>query len=416
MIRIFDGDSWREILEPLRTAKLRTAATALSVAWGIFMLVILLGAGNGFQNGAEYAFRDNAVNTIMMRPLQTTKAHAGYGPGRAIKFNNEDYDALRGVTPEVEHATGRYYFWNEFTVAYGSKTSSFDVRGVHPDHLHLERTLMTSGRYINETDLAERRKVAVVGLGVVERLFDKRDSPPPVGQWLSIRGVSYRIVGVFEDEGDDDERTMIYVPVTTAQTVYGEPSRLHQIRFSLTAEAAPDSQAIAARTRRLLAARHHIAPDDKRALQIWDGAEDYQKVSSIFSSLRFFVWIVGIGTILAGIIGVSNIMLISVRERTQELGLRKALGATPSSIVRQIVLESLIITAASGYAGLISGLGLLELVARYVPPNDTFRNPEADLGVVISATLVIIACGVLAGYFPARMAARINPVEALRAD
>jgi putative ABC transport system permease protein len=410
---MFDVDQWREILDTLRMSKLRTAATALSVAWGIFMLVILLGAGRGIEKGVDHNFRDDAVNSIWIYEGVTSKPFAGYGLGRSIKLDTGDYEALLANIDEVEHSTGRFYLTGEFTVRHEDKVSSFEVRACHPGHRHIENTSITRGRFINEVDVSERRKVTVIGPEVVELLFGKRD---PLGEWIEVSGTPYRVVGIFFDDGDDREQRKIYIPITTAQTAYGGGERLHQIMFTIGEADAEESRAIAASVQRILAARHHFAEDDKRAVRVRNNVEEYERIASLFTSIRIFIWIVGIGTILAGIVGVSNIMLIAVRERTREIGIRKALGATPSTIVRQIVVESLVITGVSGYLGLSAGLGALELIDRFVPPSDFFRHPEANFAVVVGATVLLIVSGVLAGYFPARLAARINPVEALRAE
>lgn len=410
---LVDLDVWREIVEPLRASKLRTAATALSVAWGIFMLVILLAAGRGIENGARYEFRDDAVNSVWVYGGRTTKAHGGYAPGRDIRFRNADLDAVIAATPEVDHATGRFYLTGEFTVRHERNVSSFQVRACHPGHQFLENTEITAGRFINDADVHDRRKVAVIGPRVVELLFKRK---APLGEWISVSGTPYRVVGVFDDDGGEREQAILYVPISTAQTAYGGGDTLHQIMFTVGDASAREVKRIATETTDLLARRHHFDADDEQAVHVRHFAENFEKLMSVFANLRVFIWIVGIGTILAGVVGVSNIMLISVRERTREIGLRKALGAEPGAIIRQIVFESLIITSVSGYAGLIAGLGLVEFINRSLPPVGMFRNPDADIAVVLGATAVIVVCGVVAGYVPARIAARINPVEALRSE
>ncbi|MEM1034255.1 MAG: ABC transporter permease [Myxococcota bacterium] len=410
---MLDVDRWREITDSLRTAKLRTFATALSVAWGIFMLVILLGAGRGIQNGVAHNFRDDATNSLWLYGGSTSRPFRGYGVGRAIQLDDGDYEAVRKSIERVEYATGRFYLRGEFTVRVGRRTSSFDVRAVHPGHQYLERTIITDGRFINDTDLDARRKVAVIGPEVVTQLFGRRD---PLGRYLDIGGTTYRVVGVFTDDGWQSELSKIYIPITTAQTVYGGGNRIDQIMFTIADATGASSRQTEGQLRQLMSARKDFHPDDEKAIRIRNNVEEAQKITGLFDDIDLFVWIVGIGTILAGMVGVSNIMLISVRERTKEIGLRKALGATPRTIVSQIVVESLLITSGSGYLGMVSGLGLIEVIARYAPENDYFRDPSANLSVVVGATVILVVCGVLAGYFPARLAARIQPVEALRAD
>jgi putative ABC transport system permease protein len=382
---MFDLDQWREIFETLR----------------------------GIENGVEHNFRDDAVNSIWIYQGVTSKPHAGYGIGRPVKFDNSDYDTLLSTIEEIDNATGRFYLKGEFTVRYGREVSSFEVRACHPGHRYIENTIITAGRFINDADLRDRRKVTVIGPQVVKQLFGRRD---PLGKWIEVSGTPYRVVGTFDDEGWESEKSKIYVPITTAQTAYGGGDSVHQIMFTVGDASPEDAARIADETVALFAGRHHFALDDKRAVRVRNNVESFAKITSLFTSIRLFIWIVGIGTILAGIIGVSNIMLIAVRERTKEIGIRKALGATPRTIVRQIVVESLVITASSGYVGLLAGLGAVELANKYVPPSDYFMNPEANMTVVVSATVLLVMSGLLAAYFPARLAARINPVEALRAE
>ncbi|MBL8743920.1 MAG: ABC transporter permease [Myxococcales bacterium] len=407
-------DRLRELYETLRTAKLRTAVTALSVAWGIFMLVVLLGAGAGIQNGAEHEFRDDATNAIWVFRGTTSLPFEGHKVGRQVRLTDEDYDAVLRNIDGVTHITGRFYLSGQFTVSYGKVVTAFDVRSVHPGHMYLENTQITEGRYINDLDVAERRKVVVIGPVAVDRLFK---GASPIGEWISVKGVMYRVVGVFKDDGGESEESTIYIPISTAQTAYGGASQIHQLMFTIDeSSTVEESVAIAEETKRLVAGRHHFSPKDKRAVRVRNTIEDFQRVLLLFERIRVFIWIVGVGTIVAGIVGVSNIMLISVRERTKEIGIRKALGATPWAIISQVLLESLIVTGVSGYTGLLAGVGLLELVRKHVPPTDFFRNPEVDLGVAGGALLLLVFSGLLAGYFPARLAAKVNPIVALRAE
>jgi putative ABC transport system permease protein len=411
---MLDVDRWQEIGQVLRRSKLRTALTAFSVAWGIFMLVILLGAGAGLQHGAEYGFRDDATNSIWVYPGRTSVPHEGHAVGRPVRFTNDDHDAVKGAVEGVEHITSRFYLEGQFVVSRGERHASFDVRSCHPDHQYLENTIIVAGRFLNDLDVRERRKVAVLGPTVVAALFAAHEDP--LGQWIDVRGIPYRVVGVFEDTGGEGELRKIYVPISTAQMAYNGQNRVHQIMFTLGDADVERSRAIADEVRGLLARRHDFAPADKAAVRLSNNLEQFQRFLDLFTWIRVFTWVIGIGTILAGIVGVSNIMLIAVQERTREIGVRKALGATPAAIVGLIVQEALVITAASGYVGMLAGIGALELAARFVPDSEFMRDPEVDLGVVLGATLVLVASGLLAGYFPARRAARISPVEALRAE
>jgi len=406
------ADALQEIFATLSRNRLRTALTALSVAWGMLMLVVLLGAGRGLEKGAAYEFRDDAVNSLWLYSGKTSRPFAGRGPGRDVKLTNDDYQALARNFPSIDHISGRFYLYGEFTVSYGGKHGAFDIRGIHPGHQYLEKTIIRDGRFLNDADIEQRRKVCVIGSKVASFLFGDK---PALGEYLNIRGLSYQVVGVFEDVGGEAELKKIYVPITTAQLLYSQPGRVHQIMFTIGDSNLADSQRLAERVSRFVAARHGISPDDRQALRVQNNIEQFERVNSVFVWLKGFVWIVGIGTLLAGVVGVSNIMLISVKERTREIGIRKALGATPWSIISLVVGEAVIVTSVAGYVGMLFGIGLVELAARYLKDVPYLREPDVDLSVALLASALLVFCGALAGFFPARHAAQISPTEALRA-
>ncbi len=408
---MFDADTWHEILDTIRANKLRSFLTGFSVAWGIFMLIILLGSGEGLSHGIEYQFRDDAINSIWVFPGQTSVATKGLQPGRRVQLTNDDFSEIRNGINGVEHITSRFYIGGTLKVRYRDRTSSFDVRCTHPDHLYLEKTIMTEGRFINELDLKEFRKVTVLGVRVVDAMFKKE---PPIGKNIEINGVAFKVVGIFRDEGGENEQEKIYLPITTAQRAFGGANRVNQIMMTTGDAPLSETQSMSKEIKRRVALRHAFSKDDPRALFVNDNNEEFQKFTSLMSAIRGFVWVVGIGTILAGVVGVSNIMLITVRERTREIGVRKALGATPWSIVSLIFQESILITAVAGYIGLVAGIVVLELAGKALPSSGYFINPEVDLLVAIEATVLLVAAGVAAGSVPARRAARIRPVEALR--
>jgi len=402
-----------ELWDVLSRNALRTLLTGLSVAWGVFMLVVLLGAGQGLENGANWEFRDDAQNSIWISGGKTSVPFAGRSPGRPIQFKNQDFADLPRNVEGIERLTGRFWLWGEFSVSYGSKRSSFNILGVHPDHRYLEKTLMTRGRYLNASDQAEKRKVCVIGSKVREILFGNAD---PVGEYVNIRGLAYKVVGEFEDVGGENELRKIYVPISTAQLVYNQPQIIHQLIFTVGDATVAESQAMADKARATLARNHDFSPDDRRALRMGNNLEQYTRITGVFRWIRIFVWIVGVGTLLAGIVGIGNIMLISVAERTKEIGVRKALGATPAAIIRMVLGEALVLTGVSGYAGLVAGVGVVELVAARFHDAPFFREPSVSLQVAVSATLLIMAAGALAGFFPAYRAARVNPIVALRSE
>lgn len=403
-------DAWMELVERLNRHRFRTALTMLSVGWGILMLVLLLAAGTGLENNVRWQFRDDAINSVWVYGGRTSVPHQGLAVGRRVRLTNADHAAIAAL-PGVEHITSRFYLWGSFTVSYGDKNGAFEVRSVHPDHQIVEGTRITKGRYLNDLDIAEKRKVAVMGEEVADFLFGQAD---PIGEYVRVNNIAYEVVGVFQDEGGPGEVRMIVVPISTAQLAYGAGDRVHQVIFTVGEASLAQSTALADEVTALLAERHRFHPDDERALRVRNNLESFEEYAGVLRAIRGFVWIVGIGTILAGVVGVSNIMLVSVKERTSELGLRKALGATPAALVTMILQESVVLTAIAGYAGLVLGVVIVESTSRMLPDNEYFRNPEVDLGAVLLATVLVVVFGTLAGLFPALQAARVDPIVALR--
>jgi putative ABC transport system permease protein len=406
-------DTLREVLDVLSRNKLRAALTGSSVGWGIFMLVLLLAAGNGLRHGVEYDFRDDATNSIWIRQGKSSQPYLGHAPGRPINFDDGDVDALLREVPGIEHLSGRYYVRGALAVSRGNQSATFDVRGCHPDHQYLERTIMISGRFIDELDIRDRRKVAVIGTAVQAALFGRKS---PLGEIINVRGVNYTVVGVFEDQGGEGELRRIYIPISTAQLVYHGGNRIHQIMFTTGAASLAQSERMAQRTRAVLSERHVVSLSDRRAIHISNNQAQFRKLMDIFDWLRSFVWLVGIGTLFAGVVGVSNIMIISVQERTLEIGIRKAIGATPASIIRMILMEALLLTGVAGYLGLTAGVASVELARRYLADNEYVRDPTVDVRVALVATLLLVVAGALAGVMPASKAARVRPVVAMRAE
>ncbi|MCB0554138.1 MAG: ABC transporter permease [Phaeodactylibacter sp.] len=406
---MFNRDTWQEILTTIRRHKLRTVLTALGVFWGIFMLVILLGAGRGLENGVEYEFRDEAANTVWVRRGITSLPYNGLPKGRQVKFTNEDYDLLAEQFEGIEYLTGRYFLSGNTTVTYARKNLSFTIRAVHPDCRFIERNILQNGRYLNPTDIRECRKVAVIGDIVRKDLFGEQEA---VGQEIRIGNIVYQVVGTFTDTGGDNEMRVIYIPISTAQKVYTGTNEVHQLMFATYDMELDEILNLQENIRATFARRHQFDPEDRKALYIFGTAEEFLKLNSLFASIRAFVWFVGLGSILSGVIGVSNIMLIIVKDRTREIGIRKALGATPFSIVSMVLQEAILITGLAGYLGLLAGVGAIRLLESVSV--EYFRNPQVGLGVGLTATLVLVLAGALAGFWPALQAARINPIEAMR--
>ncbi len=408
---MLDTDRWQEIFETMRRSKLRTLLTSLAVAWGSFMLVVLLGAGNGLRAGVGFAFRDDAVNSVWLYPGTTSMPYEGHAPGRRIKLANEDYEQFKVAIPGLDKITSRFYPVGETLVTYGAKSAPFDIRAVHPDHQVLENTKMVSGRFLNDLDLSEKRKVAVLGVDIVEVLAPGKNL---LHETVRIGGIPYRVIGIFDDDGGRFERRKVYLPISTAQVAWNGGNRVDQLMFTVGDATPEQAQRMADEAVQLVAQKYRFSTKDKRALSARNNLEAFRKISGILDGIQVFVWLIGLGTIVAGIVGVSNIMLISVRERTQEIGIRKALGATPRSIISMILSEAILITGVSGYVGLLAGIGVLELARSFIPPSDYFRDPQVNLGVAVSATVMLVFAGALAGFFPARRAAAVSPVVALR--
>ncbi len=409
---MFDLDKWQEIFATIKKNKLRTFLTGFSVAWGIFMLIILLGSGKGLENGFENEFRGSAKNSLWIWTGRTSMAHNGMNPGRTIRFTNSDYDNLKNNVDYTEFISGRFnIFWGN-QVSYQNETHPFGIRNVHPDYQKIEALTITKGRYINHKDLEQRRKVTVISTTVRDILF-KQDSLEALGKYIHVNGIPFKVVGFFTDESNNDNNMrLIYVPISTAQTVFSGGNRLHQISMTIHANTIEEAQQAEKEIRGRLAATHNFHEDDRQAMGSWNSFENYMQMQSIFTGIRLFIWIIGIGTIIAGIVGVSNIMIIVVKERTREIGVRKALGATPASVVSLILFESVLITTFAGYIGLVLGVGVLELMSGI--ESDFFANPEADFAIAVSATLLLIIAGALAGFVPAQRASRIKPIDALR--
>ena len=410
---MFELDKWQEIYSTIRKNKLRTFLTGFAVAWGIFMLIILLGSGKGLENGVTDQFRGGANNGIWISSGMTSLEYKGLQAGRLIRFTNEDYDLLKASVRDHEFMSSRMFLGNTIT-SYKNEYGTFYLSPCHPDYGHIKEVEMLEGRFLNIFDINQYRKVAIIGEKVKEDLFKGSDTVA-MGEYLNINGVLFKVVGVFRDFGrDDSELRRIYIPITTAQRVFSGQNVVSQISFTTGDATVEEVNMILDQTRDLLARKHTFSTEDDRAVFIWSKNEDFRKFQGLFLGIRLFIWIVGIGTIIAGIVGVSNIMMISVKERTKEIGIRKALGATPFSVIALILREAIIITGFSGYIGLVLGIGVLEVISMNLPEIDFFRSPEANFSIAVGATILLIIAGTMAGLFPARKAAKIKPIEALR--
>jgi len=408
---MFDLDKWQEIFSTIRKNKLRTALTGFSVAWGIFMLVVLLGSGYGLENGVKRQFQGDAVNYIAVNAGVTSVPYKGMKAGRYIQFTNDDRGVLHNINHVEKSSSRTYLFQENNTISYKNEYGTFDIIAVSPDYRHLESLTMTSGRFLNEKDIADYRKTVALGRLVYEALFKGEEA---VNKYVKVGGVPFLVVGIFDDPGQDRDLRRIYIPISTAQRVFNMGNNIRTVDLMLGEADMEQSLQVVEDVKQKMSDKHKFNPEDNRALFIFNSIENYKQFMDLFAGIRMFIWIIGIGTIIAGIVGVSNIMMIVVKERTKEIGIRKALGATPWTIISLILQESIVITAFAGYIGLVAGVGLLEVVSKTLPTHDYFANPEINLNIAIAATVLLVIAGAIAGYVPARKAATVKPVVALR--
>lgn len=415
---MFSIERWHEIFEGLAKNKLRTFLTGFSVALGIFILVILLGAGNGIQNGIQKQFEQDAVNRISIWPGVTQKEHNGLGVGRYIQLRNTDYKLATTLLEDyIEYKSAIYSVWSG-NIVYKKETGTYRVEGVHPDYQFIENASIVKGRFINQSDINNYEKNVIIGQKVANDLFKNEEEP--LGTELNISGMIYKVVGVYSDPGGEREESRVFIPITTAQRAYSAGDRIRSMAFTLNKSnnfdnAVAESQEFTQRLENLLKSRHTIAPDDQGALYINNSLEEAKNIYQITGAVQGFFWFVGICTIIAGVVGVGNIMLIIVKERTKEIGIRKALGASPFSIISMILQEAVFITVVAGFLGLLFGLVVWELVGPFVEA-DFFTRPEVDFNVAITTLIVLVVAGALAGFIPAYRAAKIRPIVALRGE
>jgi putative ABC transport system permease protein len=417
---LFDRDSWQEIFATIRKNKLRTALTMLGVGWGIFMLVIMLGCGSGLRNGVLRGFGGFASNSMFIWAQPTTKPYKGLKAGRFFYYNNADVASLKQL-PEFDYICPRLDlggFRQNYSIVRGLKSGSFQTLGDMPDITKVRIMTIIRGRFLNEKDLEEKRKVCVIGTRVREILFKPNEEC--LGQYIRISGVYFMVVGVrkpdSDGQGGQDEAQTIHIPFTTFQKTFNASDKVHV--FACKAKDNIPAEVAEAKAVEVLKHNHKVSPEDKVAIGHWNMGTEYNKLNGLFTGIEILIWIVGIGTLLAGVIGISNIMLIVIKERTKEIGIKRALGATPANIIWQILLEATVLTGLAGYAGLTLGIYALEGLNKLVGdnPGSMFTNPTVDISIAIKALLVIIFGGLIAGFIPARRAVSIHPVEALRTE
>ncbi len=410
---MLDLDRWREIFQSINKNKLRSVMSGFTVAFAILLFTLLFGIVSGLKNTFEGAFVDDAANSMIVRVWKTTKPFKGLQSNRRIQLKNPDYEYLEDkYDSKIDLMTARIF--KNFSISYDNKQDNYSVTAVHPDHQFLEKTLINEGRYINQLDINESLKVIVIGRLIKSDLFGEK---PALGKRVNVGGISYKVIGIFSDDGGDNEERVAYIPVTTAQKLYGNNNYLSQIRIGYNQDLNLDEAiAFGNLIERDMRSKLDIHPDDQSALSVRNMAEGRKGVDVFMIALFFIVVFIGSGTLIAGIIGISNIMIFVIKERTKEFGIRKALGAKPSSIVGMVVQESVLITTIAGYLGLTLGTYILSLIGNNLEKDYFIKDPSVSQGLVIGATIVLIISGLIAALVPARKASQIKPVVALRAD
>ena len=409
---MFDLDRWREIFQSISKNKLRSVMSGFTISFAILLFTLLFGVVNGLSNTFKGAFVDDAQNSMFVRVARTTKPYKGLQSGRIIQLKNENYDYVtKTYEDKIQYQTARIY--KNVNITYKTKQDNYTLRAVHPDHQFLEKTIMDEGRYINARDLKEKSKVLVIGRLVKKDIFGEK---PALGKRVNVNGISYKIIGIFSDDGGDNEERLTYMPVTTAQMLYGNNDYISEMNLGYNPSLSLDEAvAFGNRLERDLRTRLNIHPDDQGAIRVRNMAEANKGIGQFMGVLYFLVILIGSGTLIAGIIGISNIMIFVIKERTKEFGIRKALGAQPSSIIGMVVQESILITTIAGYLGLSLGSYILSAIGDTLEAY-FIKDPSVSPEIVIGATFTLIIAGLIAGFLPAKKAARIKPIIALRAD
>lgn len=419
------SDQLQEIVSTLKKNKMRTTLTGLSVSWGIFILIVLLGAGNGLRNGVMQNFSSRAVNRISLWPGTTSMPYKGLKSERNLYFTERELELVKEEVKESSLITPR--FNTSQTISYGTEYGSYQVTGVMPNYFDIEKLVIAQdeGRFINQLDINESNKVIVLDKKVADLLF-KDESP--LGKYVKVGQLMFKVVGI-NSKKQQWGGSNVYIPFSTAQAIFNPAGKFYQITFTADGlETMEENEQFNESLRELIGKRLNFNPEDQQALWIYNAQADYVETMKIFNGITKLVTVIGILTLIAGIVGVSNIMLVSVKERTREIGIRKAIGATPVSILKTIILESIFITTIFGYIGLVMGIGLTETInfvmeqsANAQPVSDepqmsVFTNPTVDMVYALFATLILIIAGVIAGYLPARKAVRVKPIEAMRQE
>ncbi len=420
---MFDFDGFNEIWQTITRNKTRSLLTAFGVFWGIFLLVVLSSTGNGFENGLMKQVEGVTPNTGFFFVNQTSEPYKGYQKGRAWTMQLADIEAIKETFPCITAISPEASLWSseDKNVVYSSRSGSFSVKGVMPEYNDIQRSKILKGRYINDTDIAANRKVCLLGKKVYETMFEKGEDP--LGKMVKVNGIYFQVVGVVRSytenvniNGTIDESVIL--PFTTMQQVYALGDKIYF--FAMVADDDIPISDIEEDIKQFIKQRHDIAPTDDDAFNSFNLSEIFKAFKGLFFGIHILIWIVGLGTLMSGIIGVSNIMLVTVKERTREIGVRRALGAKPKNIISQVLSESLLLTTLAGLVGLCIGVGIMAIVAMItsnMPSDDAmFQDPNIGFGAAVAATVIVIISGLLAGVLPAWRAIQINAIDAIREE
>ena len=420
-IPFLDFAQFQEIIHPLSKNKLRSFLTMFGVGWGIFMLVVMIGAGNGLENGVLSGVEGIPTNSCFMFTNRTTLPYKGFQRGRYWELKKSDVSVIRQNVPEVD-LVEPVLFGGGGTdnTIYKDKAGTFSTKGIAENYFKIDPVKTIEGRLINKIDIAENRKVCLIGEKVFNDLFS--NTPNSIGDYIRVDGIYFQVIGIIKattqiNMGSSTDET-IFIPISTMQQAYSKGDEVHMI--AVTAEPNKSITKVQDKITKLIKEQHMINPDDKSALWVLNIEEQFKQMSMLFMGISVLIWIVGMGSLAAGVIGVSNIMVVTVQERTKEIGIRRALGAKPAEIILQIVQETVILTLVAGLFGMTIGIGVLDIAGKILQANQSgnifLKDPQITFNVAVLAMIVLVICGILAGLVPASRAMKIKAIDAIREE
>jgi len=411
---LFDSDTWQEIYGGIRKNKLRTGITIIGVLWGIFLLVVLLGAARGMENNFKNLFGNFATNSVFVWAQRTDIPFKGYQKGKALRLKIEDVAAIQSEIEDLEYVVPRYR--RQGTAENRFKSGSFGIFGDHPELNIVDPKEIDYGRFINQNDIDQKRKVCFISEEIYKQLFEKDENP--IGQYIQIDDISYQVIGTHKpgQMRMGGPQGNIHIPFSTFQQVYNQGNLIHWMM--ITGKPDSDIQQIEADVKLLLKNIHKVHPEDQKAFGSFNLGNEIKKLTGFLTGMQFLTWFVGIATLIAGVFAIGNILLITVKERTKEIGIRRAIGATPKSIRQQIILESVFLTSIAGMLGIVFGGLILFIMDMFLGQGEdpTLLNPTVNITIILIAFLILVTLGTLIGLIPAYMATIVKPIDALREE